>query len=728
MTGRILKERYKVIEKIGSGGMADVYKGHDERLDRIVALKVLKSDLSKDSEFRNRFHREAVSAAKLSHPNIISVFDIEEDGGTQFIVMEYLESNSLKAFINSQKKGIQESTLLNIVRPILSALAYAHQQGIIHRDLKPHNILIGKDGTVKVTDFGIAKALFSDTLTQTGSLIGSVHYFSPEQAQGKPAAATADLYSLGVLLFECLAGRLPFDGDNPVAIALKHVQETPPSPASINPSITPEMEKIIMKALLKDPLKRYQSAEEMLSDLERTDKSKTQKILPPSTEEPTLIVPPSKALSHSRTLKEIEEVSLHLKKRREDQHDDLDEGIQKETSLLKGILMGALVILALIAVVAGLICGSRFLQEIETPDLTGKSYSEGQAVLQEKGLSLVIEREMFSNDKPEGIILDQSPKAGEKIRPGEKVKVIISKGNKTLEVPDVKGKTVENARKTLTDRGFINIRIEQIFSDAGPAGVVLSQEPSPENMVSPSSTIFLKVSKGPEKQKIPDLTGKSEAEAQKLLSRIGLRLIVDTTEPSAQIPAGNIIRQKPAAGTEVVKDSVVKVVVSKAMEGLTSPSLIGKTVQEAETILEPLGVSLNIEGGEKEPDAVILSQIPKPGEAIADKVVTVTVESLPMIPDLVGKKLSNARETAAGRGYQIGTVTYREVNDAPPDVVLEQSPAASSEAATGEKINIVVSRSGDTQQITPHVPLTPEASPETSPQIPLQPQPVPTGK
>jgi len=728
MIGRVLKERYRIIEKIGSGGMADVYKCHDERLDRIVALKVLKSDLSKDSEFRSRFHREAVSAAKLSHPNIISVFDIEEDGGIQFIVMEYLESNSLKAFISSQKKGIQESTLVNILRPILSALTFAHQQGIIHRDLKPHNILIGKDGTVKVTDFGIAKALFSDTLTQTGSLIGSVHYFSPEQAQGKPAAAPADLYSLGMLIFECLTGRLPFDGDNLVAIALKHVQETPPSPSSINPSITPDMEKIIMKALLKDPLKRYQSAEEMLFDLERTGKPRTQKIGSPSTDEPTLIVPPSKAHSPSRTQKEIEEVSLHLKKRREDQEDDRDDGIQKETSLLKAIAMGALVIIVLIGVVAGLIWGSRFLQEIETPDLIGKSYSEGQTVLQEKGLSLVIEREMFSNDKPEGTILDQNPKAGEKIRPGEKVKVTISKGNKTLEVPDVKGKTIDNARKTLTDCGFTNIKIEQIFNDARPAGIVLSQEPAPENMVSPSSIIFLRVSKGPEKQRIPDLTGKSEAEAQKLLSRMGLRLIVDATEPSAQIPAGNIIRQKPAAGTEVVKDSVVKVVVSKAMEGLTSPALIGKTVQEAQTILEPLGVSLNIEGDEKGPDAVILSQTPKPGEAIADKVVTVTVEAQPMVPELIGKKLADARETAAARGYHIGTITYREANDSPPDVVLEQDPAANLEATPGEKINIVVSRSGSAPQNTPVVPLTPELSPEPSPQIPLQPQPVPTGK
>ncbi|MHC9542011.1 MAG: Stk1 family PASTA domain-containing Ser/Thr kinase [Vulcanimicrobiota bacterium] len=728
MTGKILKERYRIIEKIGSGGMADVYKCHDERLDRIVALKVLKSDLSKDSEFRSRFHREAVSAAKLSHPNIISVFDIEEDGGIQFIVMEYLESNSLKAFISSQKKGIQESTLVNILRPILSALTFAHQQGIIHRDLKPHNILIGKDGSVKVTDFGIAKALFSDTLTQTGSLIGSVHYFSPEQAQGKPAAATADLYSLGVLIFECLTGRLPFDGDNMVAIALKHVQETPPSPSSINPSITPDMEKIIMKALLKDPLKRYQSAEEMLFDLEKTGKPRTQKIASPSADEPTLIVPPSKAQSPSRTQKEIEEVSLHLKKRREDQEDDRDDGFQKETSLLKAIAMGALVIIVLIGVVAGLIWGSRFLQEIETPDLIGKSYSEGQTVLQEKGLSLVIEREMFSNDKPEGTILDQNPKAGEKIRPGEKVKVTISKGNKTLEVPDVKGKTIDNARKTLTDCGFTNIKIEQIFSEARPAGIVLSQEPAPENMVSPSSMIFLRVSKGPEKQRIPDLTGKSETEAQKLLSRMGLRLIVDATEPSAQIPAGNIIRQKPAAGTEVIKDSVVKVVISKAMEGLTSPGLIGKTVQEAETILEPLGVSLNIEGDEKGPDAVILSQKPRPGEAIADKVVTVTVEAQPMVPELIGKKLADARETAAARGYQIGTITYREVNDSPPDVVLEQDPAASLEATPGEKINIVVSRSGSAPQNTPAVPLTPEPSPEASPQIPQQPQPVPTGK
>jgi serine/threonine-protein kinase len=728
MTGKILKGRYKVLETIGSGGMADVYKGHDERLDRIVALKVLKSDLSRDSEFRQRFYREAVSAAKLSHPSIISVFDIEEDDGVQFIVMEYLDSNSLKAFINSQKKGIQEGTLINILRPILSALSFAHQQGIIHRDLKPHNILIGKDGAVKVTDFGIAKALFSDTLTQTGSLIGSVHYFSPEQAQGKPTSAAADIYSLGVLIFECLTGRLPFDADNPVTVALKHVQEAPPQPSSINPSISQDMEHIILKALDKDPLKRFQSADEMLSELEKVGKPKTMKISPPSTDEPTLIVPPSKAPSQAKTQKEIEEVSLHLKKRREDREEETDDGIQKDSSLIKTIGIGVLVLIVLTGLVAGLIWGSRFLQEIETPDLIGKSYSEGQAVLQEKGLSLVIEKETFSNDKPEGTILDQSPKAGEKIRPGEKVKVTISKGNKTLEVPDVKGRTVDEARKILTDSGFTNIKIEQIFNDSKPAGTVLSQEPAPENMVSPASLILLRVSKGPEKQKLPDLTGKSEAEAQKILAAMGLRLSIESTEPSAQIPAGNIIRQTPAAGTEVIKNSMVKVVVSKALEGLTSPNLVGKTVQEAQKILEPLGVSLNIEGEEKGPDAVILSQKPKPGEAISDKAITVTAEELPMIPELIGKKLSAARELAAARGYQIGNVTYRDTNEVPPDVVLEQDPPANLEVTPGEKINVVVSRSGNAPQNTPPVLLTPEPSPELSPQIPPQPQPAPTGK
>lgn len=719
MIGKVLKDRYKIIENIGQGGMAEVYKAHDQRLGRYVALKILKVEFSSNREFIHRFYREACSAAKLSHPNIVSVFDIEEDDGLQFIVMEYLEAQNLKSFLKKIKKPLQESELIEITKNILGALSFAHQKGIIHRDLKPHNILITKESIVKVTDFGIARALFSDTITQTGSFMGSVHYFSPEQAQGKPTTAPADIYSLGILMFEVITGKLPFEGDNPVSIALKHVQEPPPNPSSFNPSISLELEKIILKALKKDPLLRYQKAEEMLADLESLSSEKKEKRTKTS-KEPQLI------MSSPSVKKEVEEVSYHIKSRKND-HVEEDAPVRNESPFLKGLVLFTVILIFIVFTVILLIYGSRFVQEIETPDLIGKSYTDAQRIADEKGLRLDIQNEIFNDNKPEGTILEQKPSAGEKIKPGNTIYVTISKGNKTVEVPDLVGVTLERSMRILKDRGLTNVKVKEEFSEKIQEGMVISQEPSPQNMISPSSTIVLVVSKGPTKQKIPDLTGKTKEDAQKILSRIELKLAIEGTEPSAQIPANCIIRQDPVAGNLIVKNSTVKVIISKGLDGVTSPNLIGKTILEAQEILEPLGISLIIEGDEKGQNSLISSQSPQPGEPLDEKIITVKAEGLAIIPELIGKKINDARDTLQKKGFQIGNLIYKEASDTPSDVVLEQDPQSGLEVPQGEKINLVISKTSSSGHGTgtntpPFTPVTPEPTSEASPQASPQPK------
>ncbi|MDQ7825513.1 MAG: Stk1 family PASTA domain-containing Ser/Thr kinase [Candidatus Eremiobacteraeota bacterium] len=719
MVGKILKERYKILEKIGSGGMADVYKAEDQRLGRIVALKILKADYASDREFIHRFYREACSAAKLSHPNIVNVFDIEDDEGYRFIVMEYVEGQDLKSWMKKLKKPLNEESLVPIVLDILKALSFAHEKGIIHRDLKPHNILITRGSTVKVADFGIARALFSDTITQTGSMLGSVHYFSPEQAQGKPISAPSDLYSLGVLMFEASTGRLPFDADNPVSVALKHVQEAPPLPSSLNPSIAPRLERIIMKALQKDPHLRYQNAAEMAEDLERQAAPAASATKaphppppppPPPPPEPTLLMPPSK------TRQELEEVSHHLRSRREDLGTD-ELGEPKDTAwqaTFRTMRVLIFVLIALSLVTWAVVIGSKHLQEIETPDIVGKLYNEAQAIVEARGLTLMIQSEEFS-EKPERTILDQKPRPGEKIRPGRTIYVQVSKGSPTAEMPDLVGVSLDRSKQILRDRGLTNIKIIQEFSDKVAENVIIAQEPAPQNIVSPSSKVILTVSRGPEKEKVPDLTGKTKEEAQKILSKIQVKLVVDSLEPNAQIPAQCIIRQDPSPGTLLVKDSTVKVVVSKGMEGLTSPNLVGKTIQEAQEIAEPLGISLKIEGDEKGLSAQITSQEPPAGEPIENKIITVRAESLTLAPDCIGKKLSDARALLGEKGFQVGEVISRETSEAPPDTVIEQDPQAGLEVSQGTKVKLVVAKALTAPQSTPPLTATPAPSPEGAP-------------
>lgn len=670
MVGKVLKGRYEILEKIGEGGMAEVYKARDIRLGRLVAMKILRRELASDPEFLERFNREARSAAKLSHPNIISVYDIEEDEGLHFILMEYLEAVDLRTYIAGLPAPPSEKKIVGILKKILEALAFAHKNGIVHRDLKPRNILIAKDEMIKVTDFGIARALFSDTLTQTGTLVGSVHYFSPEQAQGGPAEPAADLYSLGIVMFELLCGRLPFEGDNPISVALKHVQETPPLPSSLNPSISSQIERIILKALQKQPERRYTSAEEFIRDLEDFEARKTDAGRIELS--PTLLYRPAEAPTPGRSPAGA--------------HASLGSGS------LRNLVTFTLALIFLAFLIAGIIYTSRLFQEVETPDLQGLSPEKAQTLLDAKGLHMRIRDEIFSDSQPAGVIISQEPNPGGKIRPGSTVMVILSKGRTTVEVPNLVGITLDRAKKELRLKGIISITVSEVFSDTVPRSIVISQRPAPDNTMSPSMPLHLEVSLGPKKESVPDLCGKTHEEARRILSRLKLNLHAVRREPSARVQAGCVLSQDPLPGAMVTRNSTVRVVLSQGLEGLLAPDLVGKTIAEAREILEPLGLSLQIEGEERGADSQIISQEPWAQEQITEASIKVKASKTLLVPDVAGKTLEEARSIIKGAGFEVGRELYQETGGVPENTVLEQEPEAGLESPSGTAINLVIAK------------------------------------
>lgn len=677
LTGKILNERYRVEEKLGEGGMAYIYKAVDTKLERPVVLKVLKEEMAKDPEFLGRFKREAQSVAKLSHPNILTVYDIGEENGINYIVMEYFEAASLKDI--TKGKLLPFNKIYDIAAKILDALSYAHENGIVHRDIKPHNILINQDNVLKVTDFGIAKAFTSDTLTSTGSILGSVHYFSPEQAQGKSVDETSDIYSLGVMLYELAAGKLPFEGDTPVAVALKHVQESPLPPMEVNPSIPPAFEKIILKAIEKDPGKRYRSASEMMKDIAGLSKKIEAPPVSARVQEPTLIMKPSEELRRSLKSEEV-------------------------PASVKGLNAGwwVLVIILILAIAGGgYFYWTRYLQEIVVPDVTRLDKDKAETLLNSKGLKLVIKQEIYDERLPAGIILKQEPEKGFKVKWGAVIAVIVSKGKESVQVPNLVGLNIADARSRLASLGLV-LQIEKEADNPGTkAGSVLSQRPEPGAMAAPRSTVYVVVSKGEGMVKLPDLTGLSRKDAEAALKKLGLDLKVIGLEPNAQIPANAVISQEPFPGEEMEKKGVVKVVISTGLESYMAPNITGMTLDEAQKFLRPLDITLEVEGDIKTSDAQIVEQNPKPHNPIPDKKIVVRCVKTVIIPEVSGKKLEDAKDIIEKAGLKVGNIRYMSMDDAPKGAVLEQEPQAGIEVPAGTAVNLTVNQANSTPSPSP---------------------------
>ncbi|APH05300.1 Stk1 family PASTA domain-containing Ser/Thr kinase [Bacillus weihaiensis] len=570
LIGKRISGRYKILEVIGGGGMANVYLAKDMILEREVAMKVLRFDFSNDDEFIKRFRREAQSATSLAHPNIVSIYDVGEEDGIYYIVMEYVDGQTLKQYIQ-QFAPIHPRKAVNIMVQIVSAIQHAHDNQIIHRDIKPHNILIDHHGNVKVTDFGIAMAMSSTTITQTNSVLGSVHYLSPEQARGGLANKKSDIYSLGIVFFELLTGRLPFDGESAISIALKHLQSDTPSPRRWNPDIPQSIENIILKATAKDPFHRYDSSEEMEQDIESSFDPKRisePKFEVPEDEEATKAIP----LITNETIEKnkIEDTIVRtssdsvVQSEIDDKKSGKKQKPKKRKSKLAIVIMTIFIILMLGTIAAFTIVPTLLLpKDIEVPDVTGKSYEEAISILYESGFEVGDPILQADGEVKEGYVIKTEPEANVITKEGTEIIVYESTGKERMTLEDYVGRDIDRVKSLLELKGFTNIKVIEETHDTELAGKILAQNPEVgEDVIPDEDTIELTVSKGPKLIKVDDLKNKSKSEINDYIQTYGFNSSI-SEEYSEEIPKDQLISQSPESGEEVVaKNTTLKLVYS----------------------------------------------------------------------------------------------------------------------------------------------------------------------
>ncbi|MCO5385478.1 Stk1 family PASTA domain-containing Ser/Thr kinase [Desulfosporosinus sp.] len=546
---KIFGGRYEVLDRIGAGGMAIVYKAKDLLLNRVVTIKVLREQFVTDEDFIRRFRREAQSAASLSHPNIVSIYDVGKDGDTEYIVMEYVEGRNLKEIIREYAPLSTEQSI-NLARQITGAIRNAHENHIIHRDIKPHNILVTADGHAKVTDFGIARAVSSATVTHTGDIVGSVHYLSPEQAKGIQSNEQSDIYSLGIVLYELLTGKVPYDGETPIAIALKHLQQEPVPPSKLNPRIAKELEGVIMRAIAKSPEQRYVSAKELLEDLNHIQAGE-----PITWFGLSQASDPEATQTHKgmgKALYPIEVIdSVPIK------------SVNKRRRLL---IVGGLVLL--LTILVGGIWNYMLVGSTKVPDLTGKTVPVAEDYLKAAELSLDPEvTKEFSDEVDKDLIIRQDPKADNSVKAGRTVKVVVSQGIELIEFPNViiGQMSKENAINLIKNAGFTGEITLAPMPDDAAKDAVIGQDPMPKSSWPKDGNITLTVSTGPQWQTInmPSVIGKLSSEAKTILVDQNKLVLKIETEVSYTSPEDVVISTIPSPGESVQQGSEVTMVVSR---------------------------------------------------------------------------------------------------------------------------------------------------------------------
>ncbi len=559
LEGRILGNRYEIIEKVGNGGMATVYKATDLVLKRYVAVKILRDEFTTDEEFIKRFETEAQSAARLVHPNIVSIFDVGVDNGIYYIVMELIKGKTLKEIIVEERGPLPWKWSVNVAIQIASALEMAHKNNIIHRDIKPHNIIITEDGIAKVTDFGIAKAVSNSTITAFGTTIGSVHYFSPEHARGGYTDAKSDLYSLGVVMYEMVTGKVPFDADTPVSVALKHMQEEPVPPIEMNPHLPEAVNKIILKALKKDPMYRYQTATELLEDLRMALKNPSGDFVEDEDYDPT-------AKTQKISTQDVEK----MQKRNNKKENKLVTFIKNHKVLSSFI--GLILLFCIAFGGTMLVLNLTNPKEVEMPNIVGLTKDEAQQRIEGAKLKFEVASEEYNKDVEENHVISQDPTYVEgynKVKEGSTVKVVLSKGTEKTKVPKVVGMSQEDAVTAIED-AKLKAEIVEETSKKVQEGYVISQETDANTEVDAGETVKIHVSTGIEKATVPGVVGKSQDEAKKALQDLGFVVTVTTAEDSSK-DNGVVLKQSLDEGKSVEKGSAITITVNKLAEIKTVP-------------------------------------------------------------------------------------------------------------------------------------------------------------
>ncbi|MEV6314138.1 Stk1 family PASTA domain-containing Ser/Thr kinase [Streptomyces sp. NPDC051776] len=628
---RRLGGRYELGSVLGRGGMAEVYLAHDTRLGRTVAVKTLRADLARDPSFQARFRREAQSAASLNHPSIVAVYDTGEDYvdnvSIPYIVMEYVDGSTLRELLHSGRKLLPERSL-EMTIGILQALEYSHRAGIVHRDIKPANVMLTRTGQVKVMDFGIARAMGDSgmTMTQTAAVIGTAQYLSPEQAKGETVDARSDLYSTGCLLYELLTVRPPFVGDSPVAVAYQHVREDPQPPSAYDPEVSPAMDAIVLKALVKDPEYRYQSADEMRADIEAALDGR----------QPVAATAALGAVGYGgygedqpttalRAQDPAGQTSMLPPMREDDGGFGYDErpngrrGPQKKssTSTVLLVVAGILVLVGAIFIGKELFGGAGGAGDVPVPNFIGDTLQDakqqgdsGGFVVKDDGNPIPCE------DQKKNQITKQDPAAGTKISKDDTVTVTLCSGPQQITVPNVEGATLDEATDELVSKGFDSsrIRTKEVESERTP-GIVIEQTPNAGTKKPKTATITLTVAKEKETALVPDVTNKPFEQAKAQLEQLDFKVEKDETE-RGDVAAGTVVAQDPAGNTQADAGSTVTLTVAKAAEQSQVPQLQGQKLKDARKLIEEAGLTVGQISGPQDDKATVLVSTPGAGQQV----------------------------------------------------------------------------------------------------------------
>lgn len=683
MIQQLFNNRYRIEAPLGEGGMATVYSGTDTLLRRQVAIKVLRPQYAADADFVRRFYQEAESAAKLSHPNIVNTYDVGHEGDSYYIVMELVDGPSLAQIIAADGK-LPEPVAIDFAAQICSGLAYAHRQGILHRDIKPANILVTKDDVVKLSDFGIARAVSQHTmaLTKPGMVMGSVHYISPEQAQGHRLNETSDLYSVGVVLYQMITGTLPYSGDSPVTVALKHISQPVPTIDVAALNVSPALAAVVNKLLQKDPEHRFASASEVASALREARERPAVAAYATTNDAPTTVIPIIPSLRPPPRPSRFPDRPVPY------------PSVTREESSRSPLPIGFLLGLAALLIVGALIGYFSFNRSSSTivsrtvllANYVGKTDVTAKKALLAAGLTPQVVMQSSETISP-GHIIRQQPAPGAKLAKNAVVGLVVSNGRPIVSVPDVAGFSLADAQRDI-ERSKFSVHTHERF-DPAAKGIVIAQRPAANTHLREGSVVTLTVSSGPEPITVPALVSLTLDKASALLKRAGLTLTVTDKTPSDNIPAGTIVSQDTPQGTTIGPGGNVGVVVSTGPDGAVVPEIGARSLKDAVAAITDAGfkpeITYSVQPGEA--NGSVISQSPDPRTNLRrGSAVKIWVSVSGVIPDVSNMTLDDAKAALQAAGYALGNVAIAQ--EGTVGKVVRTDPPANSEKRPGEAVTI----------------------------------------